>query len=166
MIEKFLPILIEENTQIMLICDEDNYKGALEKTDGLGKFRLLGYAIFNQIIDEGDIDVRKVEYKDNSKKNIDNLVSKGKYIVDIREISEYKQTDIIKGSHSIPLSEFKDRYNELPKKGEIYVLCKTGVRATVAMTFAKKGYSNKFQIIEKGIEKTIEEGYHLVEYEE
>ena len=165
-IEKYLPVLIPKNSQIVLICDKDNYKDALKIVEKLKFYKILGYSIYEKIIKEGDINIKSIEYKDSSRKKVDELAYKRKTILDVREIGEYKETGVIKGSILIPLSQFNVRYNELPEKGDIYVFCKTGTRAVMAMTFAiKMGYTNKFYIMEGGIEELIDDGYYLDKYE-
>ena len=55
--------------------------------------------------------------------------------------------------------------NTLPKNGEIYLFCKTGGRALMAMSYLKKeGFRNKLYVLKGGINKTIEEGFSLVKY--
>ena len=52
------------------------------------------------------------------------------------------------------------------QKGDIYIFCKTGTRAVMAMTFAiKKGYTNRFYIMKGGINELIKDGYHFDKYE-
>ena len=165
-IEKYLPVLIPKNSQIVLICDKDNYKDALKIVEKLKFYKILGYSIYEKIIKEGDINIKNIEYKDSSKKEVDEKLSKGKTILDVREIKEYEETGVIKGSTLIPLSQFNVRYQELPEKGDIYIFCKTGTRAVMAMTFAiKMGYINKFYIMKGGINKLVNNGFHLDEYD-
>ena len=165
-IDKFLPLLIEERREIFLICDKYNYANSLKKIESLGIYKILGYSIYEKVVNEGDINIKSIEYKDSSRKKVDELAYKRKTILDVREIGEYKETGVIKGSILIPLSQFNVRYNELPEKGDIYVFCKTGTRAVMAMTFAiKMGYTNKFYIMEGGIEELIDDGYYLDKYE-
>ena len=165
-IEKYLPVLIEENSQILLICDKDNYKDALKKVENFGFYKILGYSIYETLTNEGEIYIKNVDYKDSSKKEVDGLLSKGKTILDVREIEEYEKTGVIKGSTLIPLSQFNDKYNDLPEKGEIYIFCKTGTRALMAMSFLiKKGYTNRLYIMKGGIDELKEDGYHFDKYQ-
>jgi rhodanese-related sulfurtransferase len=55
--------------------------------------------------------------------------------------------------------------NQLPKNDDIYLFCKTGGRALIAMSFLKKaGFRNKLYVMKGGMTKTIEEGFPLVKY--
>ena len=158
--------MIEENSQILLICDKDNYKDALKKVENFGFYKILGYSIYETLTNEGEIYIKNVDYKDSSKKEVDGLLSKGKTILDVREIEEYEKTGVIKGSTLIPLSQFNDKYNDLPEKGEIYIFCKTGTRALMAMSFLiKKGYTNRLYIMKGGIDELKEDGYHFDKYQ-
>ena len=65
----------------------------------------------------------------------------------------------------MPLSTLTLKTNKIPKKGEVYLLCKTGGRALMAMSYLKKeGFRNKLYVLKGGINKTIEEGFSLVKY--
>ena len=49
--------------------------------------------------------------------------------------------------------------------GDVYVYCKSGMRAVVGMSYAKRaGFINRFIIMQGGINKAIEEGFPLVPY--
>ena len=163
----WFPKLIEDGSKVILICDEDNYITALKQTISLGSYEILGYAIYDEIVKQSDLNIQKAEYNENTKKDIDKLIQKGKYLVDIREVSEYKETGVIKDAHFIPLSTFKTDYKNLPTNEEIYVFCKSGGRALLGMSYAQRfGYTNQFYIMRGGMTKTISEGYFLVDYTE
>lgn len=70
------------------------------------------------------------------------LVESGAYILDVREAGEVKN-GMLKGAVNIPLSELRDRLQEIPKDEPIYVHCRSAQRsynATVALTGA--GFTN------------------------
>ena len=163
----WFPKLIKEGSKVILICDEDNYANAIRQTFSLGSYVFLGYAIYDEIVSlSGNINIQKAAYQENTKKDIDKLIQKGKYLVDIREVSEYQETGVIKEANLIPLSTFPTDFEKLPKKEEIYVFCKSGGRALLGMSYAQRfGYTNQFYIMRGGITKTISEGYPLVPYE-
>ena len=165
-IDKYLPALVPEKSQILLICDKDKYKDSHKKVETFEFYKIIGYSIYETITKEGEINIKSVDYKDSSKKEVDGILSKGKTILDVREIDEYEKTGVIKGSTLIPLSQFNDKYNELPEKGEIYIFCKTGTRAVMAMSFLiKKGFTNRFYIMKGGIDELKDDGYHFDKYE-
>jgi len=62
---------------------------------------------------------------------IQELASKGAYLLDIRENAEVL-INYISGSNHIPLSELRSRLAELPKNETIYVYCQVGTRGYTA----------------------------------
>ena len=163
----WLRSLVNKGSNIVLICDEDNYEDAVDTTKELGIYNIVGYAIYKEIIKQSDLNIQKAEYNDNTKKEVEKLVTKGKYLLDIREIKEYKETGVIKEAHLIPLSTFESDYKKLPEDVDIYIFCKSGGRALLGMSYLKRiGLKNKFIIMKEGMDKTIKEGYPLVQYEE
>lgn len=56
------------------------------------------------------------------------LVEKNQYIIDVRETYEY-QKGHVKGAVNIPLSELRDRVDEIPKDKIVYLHCRTGQRS-------------------------------------
>ncbi|MDA7026750.1 CoA-disulfide reductase [Bacillus sp. CLL-7-23] len=63
---------------------------------------------------------------------IDEIVENGGFLIDVREPHERKQ-GFIKGSLNIPLSEIRDRLEEIPKDQPIYVACQVGLRGYLAV---------------------------------
>ena len=163
----WLPALVNKGSNIVLICDEDNYKNAIQNTEQLGIYTILGYALYNEIIKQSDLNIQTAEYNENTKKDVEKLVIKGKYLIDIREIKEFKETGVINEAHLIPLSTFKSDYINFPENIDIYIFCKSGGRALLGMSYLKRnGYKNKFIIMRGGMTKTIQEGYPLAQYNE
>ncbi|MGF9964374.1 CoA-disulfide reductase [Bacillus rhizoplanae] len=95
---------------------------------------MVGYAASNMI--EGFVDT--VQWHE-----IDDIVEKGGYLIDVREPHELKQ-GIIKGSVNIPLDELRDRLHEIPTNQEIYITCQLGMRGYVAARILmENGYAAK-----------------------
>ena len=162
---KWLSLLVNKGAKIVLICDINNYIAAKTKASEIAGYIYEGYAIYDNIIRQGDIKIITANYNENTKKDVEKLVKDKKYIVDIREIEEYRETGVIKEANLIPLSTFKENYKKLPKSKDIYVFCKSGGRALLAMSYARRlGCGNKFYIMRGGMKKTIEEGYILAPY--
>ena len=111
------------------------------------------------------LNIKKAVYNENDMESIQKLVEEGKYIVDIREIDEYKETGVIKEANLLPLSTFRKEYTTLPKDKDIYFYCKSGGRALLGMTYVQRaGYKNKLIVMRGGMTKTIQEGYPLIPY--
>ncbi|TGB01429.1 FAD-dependent oxidoreductase [Halobacillus salinus] len=57
-----------------------------------------------------------------------NLVESGAFIIDVRERKEY-EAGHLRTSVNIPMSEFRDRLDEIPKDRPVYLHCRTGQRS-------------------------------------
>lgn len=74
------------------------------------------------------------------------LVEEGAYIVDVRERGEYANGHI-KGAKNIPLSELRDRVNEIPKDKKVYLHCRTGQRSyNAALALQNLGFEDVYNI--------------------
>ena len=68
-------------------------------------------------------------------------------ILDVREDAERNHA-LIKGSIHIKLTEIADRYGELDKDKNIFVMCHTGTRSqTVVKWLKKNGYENCVNVL-------------------
>ena len=66
----------------------------------------------------------------------------GALIVDVRELSEFT-TERIEGAALVPISEFRDRFTELPKDRPLLMLCHTGARSSSAtMLLRQNGWTD------------------------
>ncbi|MBW3112582.1 MULTISPECIES: CoA-disulfide reductase [Bacillaceae] len=62
---------------------------------------------------------------------IDDILKKGGYLLDVREPEEI-ECGFIMGSVNIPLGELRDRLGELPEQQHIYINCQVGLRGYLA----------------------------------
>ena len=83
------------------------------------------------MIEENKLKIIKAEYNENAKEDVEKLVEKDEYMIDLREISEFKETGVIKEAHLMSLSNFRNDYINLPKNLDIYVYCKLVKRARI-----------------------------------
>ncbi len=75
------------------------------------------------------------------------LASKGAYLLDIRETPEYI-LDHLPGSINIPLTELRHRLSEIPNDQEIYVYCAVGIRGHAASRIlVQSGFENIYNLI-------------------
>ena len=121
----------------------------------LSSYNILGYAIYDEIIKTKLFDINIPLYNENTKREVQKLFDKNEYLLDIREVSEYKETGVIKQAHLLPLSEFRDKYEKIPDNSDIYIFCKGGGRALLAMSFLQRaGYDYKLVVMRGGMSKT------------
>lgn len=74
------------------------------------------------------------------------LVENNAYIVDVRERGEYANGHI-KNAVNIPLSEIRQRINEIPKDKPVYLHCRTGQRSyNATLALQNLGFSNVYNI--------------------
>lgn len=70
------------------------------------------------------------------------LLEAGECIIDIREKNEYAEGHI-KGVPNIPLSELRERVNEIPKDRTVYLQCRSGQRSyNACLLLQNLGYTN------------------------
>lgn len=70
------------------------------------------------------------------------LVEENAFIIDARDVDEYDEGHLV-NSINIPLSQIRDRLDEIPKENPVYIHCRTGQRsynATIALQHL--GYDN------------------------
>ena len=74
------------------------------------------------------------------------LVENNAYIIDVRERREYENGHI-KIAENIPLSELRQRINEIPKDKPVYLHCRTGQRSyNATLALQNLGFDNVYNI--------------------
>ncbi|WP_252231933.1 FAD-dependent oxidoreductase [Clostridium sp. ZBS15] len=74
------------------------------------------------------------------------LVENNAVIIDVRERREYENGHI-KNSKNIPLSELRERVDEIPKDAPVYLHCRTGQRSyNATLALQNLGYTNVYNI--------------------
>ncbi|WP_405098662.1 FAD-dependent oxidoreductase [Oceanobacillus sp. FSL H7-0719] len=85
-------------------------------------------------------------YQEVKVSEVRKLVEKHAFIIDAREKSEF-ESGHLKNAVNIPLSEFRDRLNEIPKDEPVYVHCRSGQRSyNMVMALNNLGYGNVYNI--------------------
>lgn len=75
-----------------------------------------------------------------------NLVENGAYIIDVREKHEYDLAHI-KVAHNIPLSELRDRLDEIPTDRPVYLHCRSSQRSyNACRCLIGHGFTNVYNI--------------------
>lgn len=74
------------------------------------------------------------------------LLEAGECIIDIREKNEYAEGHL-KGVPNIPLSELRERVNEIPKDRTVYLQCRSGQRSyNACLLLQNLGYINVINV--------------------
>jgi len=74
------------------------------------------------------------------------LVESGAFIVDVREKNEFNQGHLV-NAVNIPLSELRDRVDEIPKDRTVYLHCRSSQRSyNAVMALQNLGYDNVVNI--------------------
>src|SRR5690625_5219118 len=85
-------------------------------------------------------------YKEVKVSEVRDLVENNAFIIDAREKGEYNAGHL-KNAVNIPLSEFRDRLNEIPKDEPVYVHCRSGQRSyNMVMALNNLGYEKVYNI--------------------
>ncbi|MDP0487970.1 MAG: FAD-dependent oxidoreductase [Fusobacterium sp. JB021] len=86
------------------------------------------------------------DYKQISFSKVRDLVKEEAYIIDVREKDEFELSHII-NAKNIPLSEFRERINEIPKDIPVYLHCRSGQRSyNAALILENLGFHNSYSI--------------------
>jgi len=87
-------------------------------------------------------------------------VKAGALLVDVRERDEVAQLAYdVPNIVNIPLSEFEERYQELPKYRELVMVCRGGVRSLKATYYLMNmGYENVVNM-QHGIARWVQKGF-------
>jgi NADPH-dependent 2,4-dienoyl-CoA reductase/sulfur reductase-like enzyme/rhodanese-related sulfurtransferase len=83
------------------------------------------------------------DFKQISYTKIRALVEKGAFILDVRERYEHEDEGHILGAKNIPMSEVRDRIEEIPRDEPVYIHCRSGQRSyNIVLMLQAKGYKN------------------------
>jgi len=89
-------------------------------------------------IDKNQISNKELEQKLNGDRTV---------ILDVRETEEFAQSHI-PGSVLIPLGQLENRYDELRKDEEIFIICQSGGRSNLACQILKeKGFNEVYNVV-------------------
>ena len=96
-----------------------------------------GYIATNLMND----DFRQVHFHE-----VRELVENGAFIIDVREKDEYNLSHL-NTSVNIPMSEIRERINEIPKDRPVYIHCRSGQRSyNVCLLLSHLGFTNIWNI--------------------
>ncbi|HOK63492.1 MAG TPA: FAD-dependent oxidoreductase [Soehngenia sp.] len=92
------------------------------------------------------INILENNYRQVHVSEVRNLVESGAYIIDVREKEEYEEGHIV-NAVNIPLSEIRNRTNEIPTDRPVYLHCRSSQRSYNALTALQHlGFKNLYNI--------------------
>jgi NADPH-dependent 2,4-dienoyl-CoA reductase/sulfur reductase-like enzyme/rhodanese-related sulfurtransferase len=92
------------------------------------------------------LNVLNGDFKQVKVSEIREIVENGGYVIDVREPNEW-ETGHIKTAHNIPMSEFRQRLDEIPTDKPVYVHCRSAQRSyNVARALGNLGFRNIYNI--------------------
>lgn len=88
------------------------------------------------------------------------MLEKGALLIDVREKEEVHNLSFdVSNSINIPLSEFENRFVEVPKDIDVILVCRVGIRSLRAAGFlVNHGYTNIVNM-KHGIERWVQKGF-------
>ena len=162
---KFFQCLMNQKNKFIFITDKDKQNDSLLLAMRLGNLNLVGYSDYESWKEKGN-EVETILYEPSTTENVNKLVKNGEYILDIREVPEFRSVGVVKDAHLSPLSTFGEKYAEVPKDKTIHIMCKSGARAAIALSYLKRmGYENKMIILQGSCVKLQSENYQFEKYE-
>lgn len=86
------------------------------------------------------------DYRQVNVDQVRELVDNNSIIIDVREPHEFENGHI-KGAINIPLSQLRERMNEIPKDKPVYLHCRSGQRSyNAVLALQNAGYQNVYNI--------------------
>ena len=92
------------------------------------------------------LNVMHADFKKVPVYKVRELVENNEIIIDVREKAEYDQGHLV-NAKNIPMSEFRQRLDEIPKDKPVYLHCRSSQRSyNVIMALQDLGYKNLYNI--------------------
>jgi hydroxyacylglutathione hydrolase len=83
------------------------------------------------------------------------------YIVDVRRRDEFKQGHL-KKAKNIPLDDFKERLNKIPKKRDVMIYCESGGRSIRAVRYLEVSGHERIFHMHEGMRGWLKAGHPVV----
>lgn len=140
--ETWLGSIIKPKEKFYLASgSKEQLQNMLERTAAIGYESQVAEAF---VIEDGNIEEEKINV-DKFKKHTSDYT-----IVDARNTSEVKEGKIFAGSIPIPLSEIRNRVNEIPTDKPIVVHCAGGYRSAAASSLIQSKLNGTAKVFDLG----------------
>jgi len=156
--------LLKPEDNLIVLCEPGKEEEAIIRLTRVGFDNCAGYIQggFDEWVKQNE-PVEKIKALD-SQKHIDAAKKDQEVtILDVRNPSEWT-VGVYHGSNRIPLAELEERISELNKKDNIHILCKSGIRATIAYSLLRRNGFENITVIEGGADKLVEKGFKLDQF--
>ncbi len=133
--------LISADTELVVICQENEEQEIISRLARIGYEKVIGYAhgIKQWKLDKGPIDIVKSIYPYD-------MPETDATILDVRKSNEL-QIGFVENSIHIPLSDIPDSFSKLDPSKDYFVYCAGGYRSMIACSILKsEGYKNVVNI--------------------
>lgn len=154
--------LLKPSDKVLLICDPNKEEEAITRLARVGFDNFIG------VLEGGlkswknaGLPVTKISLTKSS--DFIKFLDKPSYnteetILDVRNPAEHKQIGIISKSILIPLNTLEKNFNTIPNNVPISILCKVGLRASIAASIlASKGFKNEIKVVEGGMDALMKD---------
>lgn len=161
---KFVPSLLSTDIKIIIVTEPNMLRESIISFIRLGYQNILGYLHGGYPEwEKAGKPQSKIVYEQCSE--LASILQKGGKVIDVREKGEFKSDGVIKESILIPLTELAERIKEVPISNVLYVLCKSGARATLVSTYlTKAGNKSKMIVLMGGWMKLKSNGYPFINF--
>ncbi len=135
--------------RIDVIASVIKFNGDLEDLKDLELSYAPPFGTANDIVNLAGmtgLNILQGEFKQVPATEVRRLVEEGACIIDLRGAAGYNSCHI-KGAKNIPLAEFRDRVDEIPKDQPVYMHCGVGKQSYNAiLALQQMGYDNLYNI--------------------
>ena len=83
------------------------------------------------------------------------------YIIDVRRRDEFKKSHL-RNAKNIPLNDFKDRLNKIPRNKDVLIYCETGARSIRAVRYLEVSGHEHILHMKQGMRGWRKAGYPSV----
>ena len=92
------------------------------------------------------VNIFEKAFKQVKVSDVRHLVETNQVIIDVREPHEFKQGHIM-NAINIPMSQFRERLDEIPKDKDVFIHCRSGQRSyNVVSALGQLGYDKVYNI--------------------
>lgn len=160
--------LLKPTDRVIIVSNKGKEEESIKRLARVGFENIIGY-LENGINDWINNNYKTVKINTITAEETINVINKDNddnVIIDVRTNNEHKSKGLIKNSICYPLNEFeeninilKDSKNNLSSKN-IYIVCKGGIRATIASSIINKYYDElNVYVVEGGMDNLERKGF-------